>query len=207
MLHGLIRAHMAAESAREPSFGAHPGHLDTRTYQELSAPGPATFCDHSVVVRPTRTALPEADYLTRIGQIAYQVSSMEWAILGDLTALTPALPADLTVASLAGKTTASIAASLRAAARTISVDAVREYIDAAATALEDVGPRRNHLLHARPATIDGAQRLYRWRAAPGDQFPISLDWLDEQIAAINAAGEAMSAHRWAAHQAVRSKLR
>lgn len=164
------------------------------------------FCDHWVVVQPTRIALPEANYLTRIGQIAYQVSSMEWTILGDLTALAPALPTDLTVARLAGKTTGSIAESLRAAGQTITLDAVREYIAAAATALEDVGPRRNHLLHARPATIDGAQRLYRWRRVPGDQFPISLGWLDEQIAAIDDAAEAMSTYRLAAHQAVGSNL-
>ena len=158
------------------------------------------------MVQPTRTALPEADYLTRIGQLAYQVSSLEWAILGDLAALSPALPTNLTVANLAGKTSGAIATSLHTAARAITVDAVRDYVSAAATALDDVSTWRNHLLHARPATIDGAQRLYRWRTTPGDQFPISVGWLDEQISAVNDAGEAMSSRRRAAHQAVGSSL-
>jgi hypothetical protein len=158
------------------------------------------------VVQPTSTALPEPDYLIRIGQIAYQASSIEWAILGDLTALSPALPAGLTVAKLASKTTGAIAASLRTAAVAITVDAVRDYVEAAATALDDVSTRRNHLLHARPATIDGKQRLYRWRSTPGNQFPITVAWLDEQIGALNDAGDAMLAHRRAAHQAVGSSL-
>jgi hypothetical protein len=84
--------------------------------------------------------------------------------------------------------------------------AARDYLEAGATALEDVSTRRNHLLHAPPATVDGAQRLYRWRATAGDQFPITLEWLDKQIAAVNAAGDAVRALRPTAHRAVGSNL-
>lgn len=155
-----------------------------------------------VMVQPTRTSLPEADYLTRIGQIAYEVSSIEWCVLGDLATLEKAIPASLNVGALAGKTTGAIAKSLRDAVPAISLVAVRDYIDAAATALDDVSGRRNDVLHARPAAVDGRQRLYRWRLSPGDQFPISVEWLDEQIAAVVAAGDAMYNLREPAHVAV-----
>lgn len=34
----------------------------------------------------SRVTLPEPDYLARIGEVAYTVASIEWAILGDLVA-------------------------------------------------------------------------------------------------------------------------
>jgi hypothetical protein len=46
-------------------------------------------------------------------------------VLGELPALAPALPADLTVEKLAGRTTGSIAGSLQAAAPVITAPAVR----------------------------------------------------------------------------------
>jgi hypothetical protein len=156
------------------------------------------------MVHPTPTALPEAEYLTRIGQIAYQVSSMEWCILGDLGLLAEAIPDHLSVGELAGRTTGEIAGRLSRAAQEITSEPVKDYVRAAAEALEDARVRRNHVLHARAATIDGHQRLYRWRLRPGDQFPITIAWLNEQIEALNQWSTKMYSFREAAHAAVRS---
>jgi hypothetical protein len=42
------------------------------------------------------------------------------------------------------------------------------------------------VLHARPATIGGEQRLYRWRQVPPEAFDISDSWLDDALRRINA---------------------
>jgi hypothetical protein len=166
--------------------------------------GNAAMRDDGLMVHPTLIALPEAEYLTRIGRIAYQVSSMEWCILGDLELLAEAIPDDLSVGNLAGLTTGRIASRLRGATQEITSEPVLAYVRTAADALDDASKRRNHLLHARPATIDGQQRLYRWRLASGDQFPITIAWLDEQIAALNHWSVKMDSFRKAAHGAVTS---
>jgi hypothetical protein len=158
------------------------------------------------MVQPTPTALPETDYLTRMGQIAYLVSSMEWSILGDLGLLAGAIPDHLSVGDLAGLTTGKIAGRLRSATQEITSEPVLAYVRAAADALKDASERRNHLLHARPATIDGQPRLYRWRLHPGDQFPITIAWLDEQIEALNRSSAKMYSFREAAHAAARAAL-
>jgi hypothetical protein len=73
-------------------------------------------------------------YLLKIGQMAYALCSLGRpcsasfpgeTVLGELPALAPALPADLTVEKLAGRTTGSIAGSLQAAAPVITAPAVR----------------------------------------------------------------------------------
>lgn len=45
-------------------------------------------------------------------------------------------------------------------------------------ALSEIGPQRNAVLHARPATDkEGRTRLYRWRLP--DAYFIDDDWLDQ----------------------------
>jgi hypothetical protein len=61
---------------------------------------------------------------------------------------------------------------------------VQRFLAAAGEQLSAVATMRNHLLHARPATVEEKQRLYRWRLSRGDQFPITDDWLEEQISDI-----------------------
>jgi len=56
----------------------------------------------------SRVALPE--YLARIGEIAYTVSSMEWTLLGDLHRRAEDLPATLTLDELEPQTTGTIEA-------------------------------------------------------------------------------------------------
>lgn len=85
------------------------------------------------MARTARVALPEDDYLTLIGQVAYMVSSLEWTILGDLPGLAQYLPPDLTASVLAGKSTGQIARTLSKAVGAIGDDDVRAYRRHAAT--------------------------------------------------------------------------
>ncbi len=117
------------------------------------------------MARKARVALPEDDYLVLIGQVAYMVSSLGWTILGDLPGLARYLPADLNTPVLAGKTTGQIGGALGKAVDKIGDDDVRAYVELAGQLLCEASELRNDLLHARPATVGGSQRLYRWKMA------------------------------------------
>lgn len=136
------------------------------------------------------TPLPEDDYLTLIGQVAYMVSSLEWTILGDLPGLRQYLPPDLTTSVLAGKSTGQIAGALSKAVDAISDDDVRVFVAEAGRLLGESATMRNDLLHARPATIGEHQRLYRWK--PGRALVIDTAWLNNTIDKLSAAERALS---------------
>jgi len=71
-----------------------------------------------------RIALPEPEYLQAIGRFAYAVSSLEWSILGDLPHI-DGLPAELTVETLAPKSTGGIGHALLSRASAVEDDATR----------------------------------------------------------------------------------
>lgn len=149
--------------------------------------------------RQTRVSLPDDDYLLLVGQMAYMVGSLEGTILVDLPGLAQHLPADLNPSALAGKTTGKLAKALSKAAVSITNDDVRAYVELAASILDGVSSRRNDLLHARPATVEGEQRLYRWKAddhqGPHLAFAISTDWLEAEIDRLSEAAVALNAAR------------
>lgn len=151
------------------------------------------------VSRQTRVSLPDDDYLLLVGQMAYMVGSLEGTILFDLPGLAQHLPADLNPNALAGKTTGALAGALTKAAPSITNDDVRAYVELAANILKGVSSRRNDLLHARPATVDGEQRLNRWKAAdhrgPHRAFAISTGWLETEIDRLSEAAVALDAAR------------
>lgn len=139
-----------------------------------------------------RVALPEPEYLARIGEIAYTSSSMEWTILGDLSRLQATLPASLTLAQLEPWETSKIALKLKEEVSNVTDVATRDYLTAVYRALFTAGGIRNDVLHARPATAaDGSQRLYRAeivnRRATGHRFLIDDAWLDAAIIRLNDA--------------------
>jgi hypothetical protein len=115
------------------------------------------------------------------------------------------VPADLTVEKLAGQPTGKIASHLQAAVPAITTPEVRAFIAEAASALAAVRAERNHLLHARPATIDGKQRLYRWKlgGAPAT-FVIADEWIDQRLAEIDECIRKVSALRGPVKSAVTS---
>ncbi|KUI00818.1 hypothetical protein AU189_10785 [Mycolicibacterium acapulense] len=145
------------------------------------------------MARTARVALPEDDYLTLIGQVAYMVSSLEWTILGDLPGLAQHLPPDLTTSALAGKSTGQIAGTLSKAVGAIGDDDVRAYVEEAGRVLGEAATMRNDVLHARPATIGGEQRLYRWK--PGRAFPIDTAWLNSTIDQLSKGSTALDRRR------------
>lgn len=140
-------------------------------------------------------ASPGDDYLRRIGELAYAVSSLEWTLLGDLHRLSATLPATLTVSELAGATTGRIARQLRQGAALATAPEVATYLIAGGDALAEVAELRNAVLHARPTTIDGEQRLYRWRSQPAEAYAISDDWFDDALARVAKLARQVNAAR------------
>lgn len=140
----------------------------------------------SVPTYPNWMAVPYPDdtYLTLLGKAAYAVSYLEWTALGDLSGL-PGLPSELSLAKLAGKTTRQIADTFDRHATKVGDPASRHFVQAAATELRGISARRNDILHARPATIGGEQRLYRWM--PNKAEVIDLDMLRDFIDLVDGA--------------------
>lgn len=142
----------------------------------------------------SRVALPESQYLARIGEIAYTVSSMEWTLLGDLYRLGDEVAPFLVLKDLEPQTTGSIGACAVDAANKMDDGPVRQYIAASGEALTKAAKIRNDVLHARPATHpDQNQRLNRAEVKreggkpvlAGLRFWISDEWLDEQVGRLN----------------------
>lgn len=143
-------------------------------------------------------ASPGEPYLQSLGELVYAVSSMEWTILGDLRHLARHLPPDLTLEALSSKPTGKIARSLRHSLPKVTDQATRDYLAAAAASLGDAATLRNHVMHARPATVDGEQRLYRWTDGGthgSHAFPITPEWLDQALREMQRLADALHAAR------------
>lgn len=138
----------------------------------------------------SRVALPEQEYLARIGEVAYTVSSMEWTILGDLHRLSDKLPDDLVLSKLEPQMTSGIAGEVRKAAKACEPGPIKDYLTAVYRALFKAAQIRSDVLHARPASHpDGGQRLNRAetrdRTTTGKRFWIDDEWFDTAVAALN----------------------
>jgi hypothetical protein len=124
-----------------------------------------------------RTRLPEDEYLSRIGLLAYMISSLEELLLFDLPRLQKRITPQLNVERLARKTTHDLGAELVKYASQCGDQEVARYLAAGGLALQEVTPQRNAVFHARPATdTEGRIRLYPWRL-PEAHF-IDEAWLD-----------------------------
>ena len=145
----------------------------------------------------SRVALPEPEYLARIGELAYTVSSMEWKILGDLRRLADRLPESLTLAALEPQTTGAIGHRVAAAAEEVTDTDAKEYLLAVGRALSEAAELRNDVLHARPATHpEQDQRLtraeVRSRQTTGARFWIDDGWFDNAVDRLNARLDEMN---------------
>lgn len=138
--------------------------------------------------------LPKPEYLARIGEVAYTVSSMEWTLLGDLHGRSPRLPATLTLDLLEPQTTGTIGNMATTAAQDMAPGPVRDFIAACGQALTEAATIRNNLLHSRPATHPqqdqrlnraGTRREGRKFVLDGTRFWITDEWLDEQVIRLN----------------------
>lgn len=138
----------------------------------------------------SRVALPEQAYLTRIGEVAYTVSSMEWTILGDLHRLADRLPDDLSLDRLEPVMTSGIVSAVREAAKAANGESIKGYLSEVYTALYVAAEIRSDVLHARPATHpDEGQRLNRSETrnsrTTGTRFWIDDEWFDSAISTLN----------------------
>lgn len=139
-------------------------------------------------------ALPDTQYLIRIGEIAYAVSSLEWTLIGDLYQYGGDLPDSLLPRQLEPSTTGTIGGNALKAADRMQAGPLRDYVEACGKALEEAAGSRNDILHARPATHpDQDQRLNRAGVKKegrkfvldGTRFCIDDDYLEEQIDRLN----------------------
>lgn len=142
-------------------------------------------------------ALPEPEYLARIGEVAYTISSMEWTILGDLHRLADQLPEDLVLRTLEPMMTSQIADAIKAASRETADGPAKDYLVAVYRALFVAAGLRSDVLHARPATHpDQGQRLNRVetrdKRTTGKRFWIDDEWFDSAIQKLNKELSAVS---------------
>lgn len=145
----------------------------------------------------SRVALPGQDYLARIGEIAYTVSSLEWTILGDLHRLAGQLPDDLVLNRLESMMTSQIASEVKHASKGMAEGSVKDYLLAVYPALFVVADLRNDVLHARPATHPHqGQRLNRAevrdRKTTGKRFWIDDEWFESAVTELNKQLSAVS---------------
>lgn len=145
-------------------------------------------------MKHVHVAVPDTEYLIRIGEIAYAVSSLEWTLIGDLYQCGGALPDSLLPSQLEALTTGSISKKASNAAKNMQPGPLRDYVAACGKALKEVAEIRNDILHSRPATHpDQDQRLYRANVKredgkfvlDGRRFWIDDDYLEEQIDRLN----------------------
>ena len=129
---------------------------------------------------PQPSHLPDDGYLRKIGLVVYLVSSLEGLLLLDLPRLETAIPAELSVKGLAGKTTLKVGLELVKYAPQCSSREVEVYLEAGGNALLEVAPQRNALLHARPATDEhGPLRLFQRRML--EAHLVNDTWLERLI--------------------------
>ena len=101
-------------------------------------------------------------------------------LLSDLHRLEAAIPRQLNVGGLAGKTTAKLGLEFLKYAPCCSRREVELYLEAGGNALVEMAPQQDALLHARPVTDEhGPARLFPWRL-PEAHF-VNNPWLDRLI--------------------------
>lgn len=136
-------------------------------------------------------AWPEDDYLLKLGKVVYSISSIEGLLIFDLPRM-PEPVEGLTPQDVAGRTTTTIGNRLISGAASVVDPVWRTYLDRGGQALVALGPKRNAVLHARPATIGGHQRLHRWRLNPPEVLSISSTYLGEMLEEIEGHQSAVS---------------
>ncbi|MER6192319.1 hypothetical protein [Streptomyces cyaneofuscatus] len=123
--------------------------------------------------------LAEDSYFIRIGRLSYLVTYLEWAILGDLPHI-PGLPPELDVRKLVGMTTGRLGQTLQSKKilQQVSDADTQDWLRRSGELLEITARDRNSVLHARPATVDGKQMLYRWHPEGNQVFAVDEAWLE-----------------------------
>lgn len=138
----------------------------------------------------SQVPLPEDQYLTRIGEVAYTVSYLEWTILGDLHRLSDQLPDELVLKAVEPLETSGIGAAVKKASTAVEPGPIKDYLVGMYRALFAASKIRNDVLHARPATHPSeGQRLNRAevqnKQTTGKRFWIDDAWFDTSVSNLN----------------------
>lgn len=143
----------------------------------------------------SRIAYPENAYLAELGRLAYAVQYLE-GLIYDL-ALVPELQMRVSIDDLEGMTMNRIATEFRMATFATGPRQadVQAFASEMSLQLDKVAPLRNSVLHARPATVDGKQRLARRNVRLGEFFTVDEAKLADTIAVVEDAILAAGATR------------
>lgn len=134
---------------------------------------------------------PGESYLRLLGEFAFWMAHLEWAVLGDVAASANNVPG-VNVRRLLGATTRGIATQLTQMIPLWSdAPKLTAWASLAVEALTDAAERRNHIFHARPAVDPKGHRIllrHRWVGEEGrlERFWVTEDYLREQIEAVKA---------------------
>lgn len=139
---------------------------------------------------------PPPGYLEKVGELAYAVADLEWAIVGDGRVAM----AGIDQVELLGLSTGQIGRKLQAAAVDLAArPRIQLFVATSADALIDVADRRNAVLHARPYRSPEGEmlllRLRRGKDGEPERFWITFEHLDEQLRAVRAWFEMVKAIR------------
>ena len=124
--------------------------------------------------------LPPEDYVYNTGLIVYSIGYLEWQLLGDLCGKND-IPNEYKIENLSKKPTGAIANLftdenlLNQVLDTNLKSRIRQFGEK----LKSIVEKRNHIIHAHPATIEGEQRFFRW--TPSHQIEINECYLKEII--------------------------
>ncbi len=125
---------------------------------------------------------PSQKYLSKIGELAYLVSKIEWRIIDDIRLASTSIDA----MHLHGLPTGAIGRALEEVVSELSNRPnVQHFVATSAKALINVAGRRNTVLHARPgATRTGDFMLVKLRVEKSgdvDSVWVSDAFLDQQL--------------------------
>jgi hypothetical protein len=148
------------------------------------------MADYIRIMRST-FASPGDEYLVRIGELVYRISSLEGQLIWDIPRLSRALPDSFGTGELLTSTTRGIGQRLLDVAPKATDERVRDYLKFGGFALRTAGELRNHILHARPATDeDNNQRLHRntgskWFWIDDEYLDFALDQIADLVTQVN----------------------
>lgn len=123
---------------------------------------------------------PTDSYMRALAEAIYAVAYLEGLIRFDLYRLDP--PANgLDAWSTSRDTLGEFAHKIECEAQRQTKEKKKMWLEACASALKEVYPMRNQVLHSAPATIQGAQMLNRWTGTTStkkqEALPITEEFL------------------------------
>lgn len=159
--------------------------------EALKAYTEAIVTRHHVAMVPV-----DDEYLIQVGRLAYSVAYLEWVVLGEFSYVID-LPIELELRGLVGKTTGALGKILQnpSVLEQVAESSTRQWLQRSGELLASSAILRNSVLHARPATIGGHQRLYRWHPNIGEAFSIDPAWIGEAQRQIDEAIREVSSGR------------